>query len=88
VINAIGKEETDKACLLDLNYQDHLWREKEIKTVANITHFDIADFLPIAGRIPLKPDVKILPLEQANEALAEIRRGGIRGARVLQVSRD
>ncbi len=88
VINAIRKEDTDKARLQDLTYHEHLWSEKEIKSVANITHFDLAEFLPIAGKIPLKPEVRVLPLEQANQALTEIRHGGARGARVLRVSVD
>ncbi len=86
VINAIRKEDRDKACLQDLDYQEHLWLEKEIKSVANITHFDVEEFLPIAARIPLQPDVKTYPLERANEALLELRRGGLQGALVLTCS--
>ena len=85
VINAIRKEEHDKNCLADLSYHEHLWLEKEIKTVANITHHDIAEFLPIAARIPLRPEVRTYPLEHANEALMELRRGGGRGAHVLTI---
>ena len=48
VINAIRKEDTDKACLLELRYHDHLWLEREIKSVANVTYRDIAEF-PAAG---------------------------------------
>ncbi len=86
VINAIRKEDHDRDCLQRLDYQRHLWMEKEIKTVANITHTDIAEFLPIAAQIPIRPDVVTYPLEQANVALLEIRRGGGRGARVLTMA--
>jgi propanol-preferring alcohol dehydrogenase len=85
VINAIRKEDKDKEALLRLDYGQHLWMEKEIKTVANVTHQDIADFLPIAARIPLKPEVQIYPLKDANRALLELKRGPVRGAKVLQV---
>jgi propanol-preferring alcohol dehydrogenase len=85
VINAIRKEDRDKHYLQTLSYHEHLWMEKEIKTVANITHDDIAEFLPIAGKIPIRPDVTTFPLEQANKALLELWHGGVRGARVLTV---
>ncbi len=85
VINAIRKLPNDIDYLLNLNYASHLWMEKEIKTVANITHFDLAEFLPIAAAIPIKPDVTTFPLQRANEALAELRRGGTVGAIVLSV---
>jgi propanol-preferring alcohol dehydrogenase len=83
VINAIRKEETDKASLLRLSYPDHLWLEKEIKSVANITHRDIAEFLPIAARVPLRPVVETYRLEEANAALVALKRGPVRGAKVL-----
>lgn len=57
VINAIRKEESDKEALLQLSYHEHLWMEREIKTVANITQFDIREFLPLAAEIPIRPEV-------------------------------
>lgn len=86
VINAIRKERVDQDYLLRLSYHDHLWLEREIKTVANITQYDIREFLPLAAEIPLRPEVSVYRLEQANEALVELRRGGIRGAKVLSVA--
>jgi propanol-preferring alcohol dehydrogenase len=85
VINAIRKSDSDKEALLDLSYHDHLWMEREIKSVANLTHFDIAEFLPIAAQIPLKPTVTPFPLEAANEALQAVNSGGVRGSNVLIV---
>ena len=85
VINAIRKEDSDKAVLLQLSYHEHLWMEREIKSVANLTRTDITEFLPLAARIPLRPEVRVYPLEQANEALLNLRQGGIKGANVLQV---
>ena len=83
VINAIRKEDSDRDYLANLSYHDHLWMEKEIKSVANITGRDIAEFLPLAARIPIRPAVQTFPLERANEALLALRRGGTPGAKVL-----
>ena len=83
VINAIRKEDVDKDALLQLNYHEHLWLEREIKTVANITRGDIAEFLPLAARIPLRPEVTTYPLAEANRALYELKHETVRGAKVL-----
>jgi propanol-preferring alcohol dehydrogenase len=85
VVNAIRKEDRDKQELLELNYHEHLWLEREVKTVANITQFDIREFLPLAAEIPIRPHVTTYPLEEANRALLELKRGGIRGAKVLVI---
>ena len=86
VINAIRKEEKDKAELLRLDYPAHLWLEKEIKSVANVTRRDIAEFLELAAEIPLRPEVQEYPLTEANLALAELKAGKIRGAKVLRIA--
>ena len=85
VINAIRKENADKAELLDLSYHEHLWMEREIKSVANITRRDIAEFLPVAAAIPMRPETEAYPLEEANRALVELKHGTVRGAKVLVV---
>ena len=83
VINAIRKEDADKGLLLGLNYAEHLWMEREIKSVANVTRADIADFLRIASSAGIVPEVETYPLSEANRALVELKRGPIRGAKVL-----
>lgn len=85
VINAIRKEDHDKDALMSLSYHDHLWLEREIKSVANITHFDIAEFLPIAADIPIRPKVESYRLEDANRALSELKHQSVSGAKVLIV---
>jgi alcohol dehydrogenase, propanol-preferring len=85
VINAIRKEDADKDWLLKLNYHDHLWMEREIKTVANVTRYDIQQFLPLAAEIPIRPNVTVYRLEDANQALAELKHGPVKGAKVLEV---
>jgi len=86
VINAIRKQDGDQQELLKLSYHEHLWLEREIKTVANITHYDIREFLPLAAEIPIRPEVTTYPLEEANKALLELKRGRVRGAKVLVMS--
>jgi propanol-preferring alcohol dehydrogenase len=86
VINAIRKEEADKSALLDLDYARDLWQEKEIKSVANVTRMDVREFLDLAGRIGLRPEVETYTLEDANRALVELKMRRIRGAKVLNIS--
>ena len=85
IINAIRKEDHDKSLMRDIDYSTHLWQEKELKTVANVTAADISEFLEIASRMTLRPEVELYPLERANEALRDLRRGHLRGAKVLQI---
>lgn len=87
VINAIRKEPADKSALLDIDYPQHLWMEKEIKSVANITRNDVQEFLQLAARIPIKPEIEMYPFEQANKALLELKNKRIKGAKVLQISK-
>lgn len=85
VINAIRKEEVDKEHLLRLDYPTHLWLEKEIKSVANVTRSDVREFLELAAEIPIKPEVQEFALEEANRALIELKRRKVRGAKVLRI---
>lgn len=85
VINAIRKEATDRHLLAELRYEDHLWLEKEVKTVANVTHRDLAEFLPVAAAIPLQAETQSYALEDANEALLDLRSRHVHGAKVLVI---
>jgi len=85
VINAIRKESVDEEHLREFDYAKHLWMEKEIKSVANVTSDDVRNFLKAAAEIPLKPNVKVYPFEKANEALMDIKNRKIRGAKVLMI---
>jgi len=86
VINAIRKEDADRAALLDLDYPAHLWQEKEIKSVANVARADISEFLALAAEIPIVPEVQEYALEDANRALVELKARRIRGAKVIRIS--
>lgn len=85
VINAIRKEEVDKDYLLRLDYPIHLWLEKVIKSVANVGRRDVSEFLALAAEINIKPEIQEFALEDANEALVELRTRKIRGAKVLKI---
>ena len=85
VINAIRKEQRDKDYLMNLDYPSHLWMEKEIKSVANVTRQDAVEFMQLAARIPIIPEVQEYALEEANKALLELKNRKIRGAKVLNV---
>lgn len=85
VVNAIRKESNDQDYLQHLDYPQHLWLEKEIKSVANVARRDVSEFLQLAAEIPLKPDYQEYPLEKANEALMEVKEGRIKGAKVLRM---
>jgi len=85
VINAIRKEDIDREYLLKLDYPSHLWLEKEIKSVANVARKDVSEFLELASRIPIRPEVQEFGLEEANRALVELKERKIRGAKVLKI---
>jgi alcohol dehydrogenase, propanol-preferring len=63
-------------------YSD-LWEERSVRSVANLTRRDAEEFLTLAPRIPVRTQVTTYPLEQANEALADLRAGRFTGAAVL-----
>jgi propanol-preferring alcohol dehydrogenase len=83
VINAIRKQESDKDELRALDFPSHLWMEKEIKSVANVTRQDVRDFLQLAAEAGIRPEIQEYDLKDANRALLEIKQGRIRGAKVL-----
>jgi propanol-preferring alcohol dehydrogenase len=85
VINAIRKEKVDQGALRQIDYPRHLWLEKEIKSVANVARRDVREFLELAAKIPIKPEVQEFPLEGANQALVELKERKIRGAKVLKI---
>lgn len=85
IINAIRKEDVDKDYLLRLDYPEHLWMEKEIKSVANVTRRDVWEFLDLAAEMDLKPETQTYSLFEANRALHEMKTRSIRGAKVLMI---
>lgn len=67
----------------EFDYDRLLWGERQIRSVANMTRADATDFLEIAAKIALRPEITVFSLENAAEALESIRRGSIAGAAVI-----
>ena len=63
-----------------------LWGERVVRSVANLTRRDGEEFFALTPRVPIRTEVKAYPLEQANEALADLRAGRLLGAAVLQIA--
>jgi len=63
-------------------YED-LWRERSIRSVANLTRTDATAFLGLAPRVPVRTTVTTYPLAQAEQALADLRAGAFEGSAVL-----
>jgi propanol-preferring alcohol dehydrogenase len=64
---------------------DLLYHERVVRSVANNTRRDGEDFLKIAAEIPVRTEVRVFPLEEANQALQALKSNQIRGAAVLKV---
>jgi len=62
---------------------DLLWGERVVRSVANLTRADGEEFLAMAPGVPVRTEVEAVPLAEANEALARLRSGAVRGALVL-----
>jgi len=60
-----------------------LWGERSVRSVANLTRRDGAEFMALAARIPLTAHVEPFALADANAALARLRSGAVSGAAVL-----
>ena len=87
VVNAIRKSNADERMLMELDYAKHLWMERSIQSVANVTRADVRECLDFAATEGIRPTVEEMALERANEALRTMREGGaIVGAKVLRVS--
>ena len=61
----------------------HLWGERQVVSVANLTRADGVEFLTVAAKIGLRPTVTAFPLDRAEDAIAQVRAGTIDGAAVL-----
>jgi len=63
-----------------------LWEERSLGSVANLTRRDGEELLALAPRVGVRTEVTTYPLEEANRALEDLRRGRFRGAAVLRVA--
>ena len=65
---------------------EHLWWERSLRSVANVTRRDVRDVLGLASEFPLRPAVRAYPLERVNEALLDLRAGRVGATAVLTTS--
>jgi propanol-preferring alcohol dehydrogenase len=63
-----------------------LWRERSLRSVANMTRRDAEEFMALAAEADVRAEVETFPLERANDALEAIKRDDVRGAAVLQIA--
>jgi propanol-preferring alcohol dehydrogenase len=68
-----------------LNYERHLFQEREIVSVTANTRNDAREFLQVAAEIPVEVSAQPYPLEEAPRALADLAGGRLSGAAVLQI---
>ena len=62
-----------------------LWWERSLRSVANFTRRDAREFLALATEIPIRTETEVYPLDDANEALADLAAGRVSGAAVLRI---
>jgi alcohol dehydrogenase, propanol-preferring len=67
---------------------DDLWGERSIRSVANLTRQDGEEFLALAPKVPVKTTVTTYPLDQAEQALADLRAGRFEGSAVILPTTD
>ncbi len=80
VINVIRKQTS-----INLDYLKHLWMEREVKSVANVTRKDVEELLSIALKNNVKPEVQVFKLEEVNKALRFVKGARVRGSAVLLI---
>ncbi|HEY7072582.1 MAG TPA: zinc-dependent alcohol dehydrogenase family protein [Acidimicrobiales bacterium] len=68
-----------------LDYQQHLFQERQVRSVTANTRRDGEEFLELAARIPVRVETTPYPLDEAGRALADLAHGRVRGAAVLDV---
>jgi len=81
VVNVIRKQTP-----VQLDYSTHLWLEKEVKSVANVTRRDVEELLGIASKYGIKTEVQVYSLDKANRALVDLKAARIKGSAVLRIS--
>ncbi len=64
---------------------EHLWLERSLRSVANVTRSDAREFLELAAKIAIRPSFDVYALEEANLALERLKAGRVSGAAVLRI---
>jgi len=80
VVNVIRKQTP-----VNLVYDKHLWEEKEVKSVANVTRRDVEELVEVVARYPVEVSVEEYRLEEANTALRNLKAARVKGSAVLRI---
>ena len=70
----------------EMDYSDHLYHERTLRSVANATRQDGEELLKIAAEIPIRTTTRSFPLEEANHVLTLLKDSRVNGAAILQIS--
>lgn len=70
----------------EMDYTEHLYHERRLRSVANATRQDGKDLVHIAAQIPVRPITEVFALRDANRALQLLKKGKINGAAVLKIN--
>jgi propanol-preferring alcohol dehydrogenase len=62
-----------------------LWHEHSVRSVANLTRLDGDEFIALAPEVPVKTEIQLYELGDANRALDDMRHGRVRGTAVLNI---
>jgi propanol-preferring alcohol dehydrogenase len=81
VMNVIRKQSP-----IELTYEKHLWSERVVRSVANVTRRDVEELLSIAGRYGIETHVQTYSLEEANRALRDLKAARVKGSAVLKIA--
>ncbi len=81
VVNVIRKQTQ-----IALDYARHLWLERTVRSVANVTRRDVRELLEVAARLGVRTEVQSYPLEEANRALRDLKAARVRGSAVLRTA--
>ena len=69
-----------------LDYTEHLFYERDVRSVTSNTRRDGEDWLREAARIPIRPTVRTYPFEQVNQALQDLAGDRINGTGVIEMT--
>jgi alcohol dehydrogenase, propanol-preferring len=62
-----------------------LWHEHSVRSVANLTRLDGVEFIGLAPEVPVRTEIQVYPLAEANSAVDDLRHGRVVGTAVLSV---
>jgi propanol-preferring alcohol dehydrogenase len=65
-----------------------IYDERTVRSVANSTRRDVEELLKVAAEVPVRTEIQVFPLAEANLALRMVKESKIQGAGVLEIPQD